>query len=77
MEPSVTELGERGKAAKAASKKLASLSTGIKNKALTNTAEALIDRRDEILRGYAGQAYAIPGSPGRHGSRHKNSSGAA
>jgi len=49
MKPSVTELEEKGKAAKAASKKLASLSTGIKNKALTNTAEALIDRRDEIL----------------------------
>jgi glutamate-5-semialdehyde dehydrogenase len=49
MDPSVTELEEKGKAAKAASKKLASLSTGIKNKALTNVAEALIDRRDEIL----------------------------
>jgi glutamate-5-semialdehyde dehydrogenase len=49
MEPSVAELEEKGKAAKAASRKLAFLSAEIKNKALTNTAEALIDRRDEIL----------------------------
>ena len=49
MEPSVTELQEKGKAAKLASKRLAFLSTEIKNRALTNTAEALIDRREEIL----------------------------
>jgi len=49
MEPSVTELEEKGKAAKAASRKLAFLGTEIKNKALLTIAEALIDKRDEIL----------------------------
>jgi glutamate-5-semialdehyde dehydrogenase len=49
MEPSVAELEEKGRAAKAASKKLAFLSTEVKNKALANTAEVLIDKRDEIL----------------------------
>ncbi len=46
---SVNELEEKGKTAKAASKKLAFLSTGIKNKALVDIAEALIDKQDEIL----------------------------
>jgi len=49
MEPSATELEEKGKAAKAASKKLAFLSAEIKNKALLNSAKALIARKDEIL----------------------------
>jgi glutamate-5-semialdehyde dehydrogenase len=49
MEPAVRELEEKGKAAKAASRKLAFLSTEVKNKALVNIAEALIDKRDEIL----------------------------
>ncbi|MDH4068393.1 MAG: glutamate-5-semialdehyde dehydrogenase [Dehalococcoidia bacterium] len=43
------ELEEKGKAAKAASKKLAFLSTQVKNKALVNIADALIDRLNEIL----------------------------
>jgi glutamate-5-semialdehyde dehydrogenase len=49
MKSAVKELEEKGKAAKAASKKLAFLSTEIKNKALLNIAEALIDRLNEIL----------------------------
>jgi glutamate-5-semialdehyde dehydrogenase len=49
MKPSVTELKEKGKAAKAASRKLAFLSTEIKNKALLSIAEALIDKLNEIL----------------------------
>jgi glutamate-5-semialdehyde dehydrogenase len=49
MKSATKELEEKGKAAKAASKKLAFLSTGIKNKALLNIADALIDRLNEIL----------------------------
>jgi len=49
MKPSVTELEEKGKAAKAASKKLAFLSAEVKNEALLNITEALIDKQDEIL----------------------------
>ena len=49
MESAVKELEEKGKAAKAASRKLAFLSTEVKNKALLNIAEALIDKKDEIL----------------------------
>jgi glutamate-5-semialdehyde dehydrogenase len=49
MKSAVKELEEKGKAAKAASKKLAFLSTGVKNKALLNIAEALIDKLNEIL----------------------------
>jgi len=49
MKSGIKELEEKGTAAKAASKKLAFLSTEIKNKALLNIAEALIDKQDEIL----------------------------
>ena len=49
MKSAVKELEEKGKAAKAASKKLAFLSTEIKNKALLNIADALIDKLNEIL----------------------------
>ncbi len=49
MKPYVTELEEKGKVAKAASKKLAFLPTETKNKALVSIAEALIGKRDEIL----------------------------
>jgi glutamate-5-semialdehyde dehydrogenase len=49
MKPAINELEEKGKAAKVASRKLAFLSTEIKNKALVNIAEALIDKKDEIL----------------------------
>ncbi|MFC1970276.1 glutamate-5-semialdehyde dehydrogenase [Chloroflexota bacterium] len=49
MESAVKELEEKGKAAKAASRKLAFLSTETKNKALVNIAEALVDKKDEIL----------------------------
>jgi len=49
MQSAIKELEEKGRAAKAASKKLASLSSEIKNKALLNIAEALIIRKDEIL----------------------------
>jgi glutamate-5-semialdehyde dehydrogenase len=49
MKSAVKELEEKGKAAKTASRKLASLSTAVKNKALLNIADALIDRLNEIL----------------------------
>ncbi len=49
MESAIKELEERGKAAKAASKKLAFLPTETKNRALLDVAEALIDKQDEIL----------------------------
>jgi glutamate-5-semialdehyde dehydrogenase len=49
MKSAVKELEQKGKAAKAASKKLAFLSTEIKNRALLNIAEALIDKLNEIL----------------------------
>ena len=49
MKSAVKELEEKGRAAKAASKRLAVLSTEIKNKALLNIADALIDKVNEIL----------------------------
>jgi gamma-glutamyl phosphate reductase len=49
MEADITELGKKGRLAKAASKKLALLPTGIKNKALIKISEGLITRQDEIL----------------------------
>ena len=49
MHSAIVELEEKGKAAKAASRKLAFLSTEVKNKALLNIAEALIDKKGEIL----------------------------
>ncbi len=49
MKPAINELEQKGKAAKAASRKLAFLSTEIKNRALVNIAEAIIDKQDEIL----------------------------
>ena len=49
MKNAVEELETKGKAAKAASRKLAFLSTDIKNKALLNISEALMVRRDDIL----------------------------
>ncbi|MGB5926240.1 MAG: glutamate-5-semialdehyde dehydrogenase [Dehalococcoidia bacterium] len=49
MKSSAKELEEKGNAAKAASRKLAFLSTETKNKALLNIAEALIDKLNEIL----------------------------
>jgi glutamate-5-semialdehyde dehydrogenase len=49
MKSAVKELEEKGKAAKAASKKLAFLSTEVKDKALVNIGEALIDKLNEIL----------------------------
>ncbi|MCJ7655913.1 MAG: glutamate-5-semialdehyde dehydrogenase [Dehalococcoidia bacterium] len=45
----MTELEEKGKAAKAASKKLASLPTEVKNRALFGIADALRARQNEIL----------------------------
>jgi glutamate-5-semialdehyde dehydrogenase len=49
MKSTAKELEEKGKAAKAASRKLAFLSTETKNKALLNIAEALTDELNEIL----------------------------
>jgi len=49
MKSAVNELEEKGKAAKAASRKLAFLPTDVKNKALLGIADALRARQDEIL----------------------------
>jgi len=49
MKSAIKELEEKGKAAKAASRKLAFLSSEIKNKALLNIAEALVNKEEEIL----------------------------
>jgi glutamate-5-semialdehyde dehydrogenase len=49
MNSGITELEEKGKAAKAASKRLAFLPTAVKNKALSGIAEALKAREKEIL----------------------------
>ncbi len=49
MKSAIKELEQKAKAAKAASRKLAFLSTEVKNKALLNVAEALIDKQSEIL----------------------------
>jgi len=49
MKSAIAELEEKGKAAKAASRKLAFLPTEIKNRALLGVADALRARQDEIL----------------------------
>ena len=49
MKSAIEELEEKAKAAKAASRRLAYLSTEIKNKALDNIAHNLLEKRDEIL----------------------------
>ncbi|MBE0416037.1 MAG: glutamate-5-semialdehyde dehydrogenase [Dehalococcoidia bacterium] len=49
MQSAIDELEAKGKAAKAASRKLAHLPTEVKNKALINIAESLVAREGEIL----------------------------
>ncbi len=49
MQSAIKELENKAKAAKAASRKLAHLPTEVKNKALINIAESLIEREGEIL----------------------------
>lgn len=49
MKPEIAELEAKGKAAKEASRRLAYLSTNVKNKALLNIADDLLARQDEIL----------------------------
>jgi len=49
MTSPIEELEAKGKAAKAASRRLAYLSTEVKNRALRNIAEDLLVRKDEIL----------------------------
>ena len=49
MKSDILELETRAKAAKAASRRLANLATGVKNKALGNIADDLLSRKDEIL----------------------------
>ncbi len=49
MKSAIEELEEKAKAAKAASRRLAYLSTEVKNKALDNIAHNLLEKRDEIL----------------------------
>lgn len=49
MKTAINELETKGRAAKAASRKLAYLSTEVKNKALTNIANDLSGKKEEIL----------------------------
>jgi len=49
MKSAIEELEEKAKAAKAASRRLAYLSTEVKNKALDNIAHNLLEKSDEIL----------------------------
>ncbi len=49
MNMAIKELEEKGREARAASKKLAFLSTDVKNKALLGVAEAVIEKQGEIL----------------------------
>jgi glutamate-5-semialdehyde dehydrogenase len=49
MKAAITELEQKARAAKEASRKLAFLSTEIKNKALSNIAAELVKEQDEIL----------------------------
>jgi glutamate-5-semialdehyde dehydrogenase len=49
MQDDINELEKKAKAAKEAARKLAHLPTEVKNKALTNVAEALVKRQDEII----------------------------
>ncbi len=49
MEAAIAELEQKGRAAKAASRRLAFLPTKVKDQALLSIAEALIERQDEIL----------------------------
>ena len=49
MKSAVEELKERGRAAKTASRRMAYLSTEVKNQALHNIADGLLARKDEIL----------------------------
>jgi glutamate-5-semialdehyde dehydrogenase len=50
MQSAIAELEKKGKAAKAASRKLAHLSTEVKNKALLSIAQSLTSREGEILK---------------------------
>ena len=49
MQDAINELEKKAKAAKEAARKLAHLPTEVKNRALTNLAEALVKRQDEII----------------------------
>jgi len=49
MKSAIEELEAKGRAAKAAARRLAYLSTGVKNRALENIAADLLARKDEIL----------------------------
>ena len=49
MKSAIEELEEKGKAAKAASRRMAYLSTEVKNKTLHNIADDLLAKKDEIL----------------------------
>ena len=49
MKSAINELEVKGKAAKAASRRMAYLSTEVKNKALANIADDLLSKKDDIL----------------------------
>jgi len=49
MKSAIKELEAKGKAAKAASRRMAYLATGVKNEALDNIAHDLLSKQDEIL----------------------------
>ena len=49
MESAIEELKEKGRAAKAASRRMAYLSTEVKNQALHNTSDDLLAKKDKVL----------------------------
>ena len=49
MNQDIKDLEEKGRAAKAASRRLACLSTGVKNQALANIASDLVAKKEEVL----------------------------
>ena len=49
MKSAIRRTGRKGKAAKAASRRLAYLSTEVKNKALHNISDDLLAKKEEIL----------------------------
>jgi glutamate-5-semialdehyde dehydrogenase len=73
MQSAMEELESKGKAAKAASRRLAHLSSEVKNKALMSIAQSLVAREKEILAANRrdseeAEASPLPPRPGRGGN---------
>ena len=68
MKNAIDDLKAKGRAAKLASRRLAYISTDIKNKALNYIADDILLRKDEILAANERDYKAAKAS--RHGRRH-------